>query len=234
MCMICTSYYMPTLSTHTTTFLLSTLFNSSPTYSRQRRSPTLPTLPVTEEVTARGVPMDGVISLVSGTVVSATKSSPPLTAMTTAGGIVNRTQAVRGSPPMVVAVAGVFVTKSTVTILTGRAVKVNLNVSGSPPMAVAVAGVKITREALVVARVGRNVTVKRLVITLVVGQAVMTTVLIIISLSKGLKVMSITLNRTRLTTTITRIWMGMYQLNDVLYELKVQYAGGSAGMEGLS
>ena len=195
---------MPTLSTHTTTFLLSTLFNSSPTYSRQRRSPPLPT----------------------------TKSSPPLTAMATAGGIVNRTQAVCGSPPMVVAVAGVFVTKSTVAILTGRAVKVNLNVSGSPPMAVAVAGVKITREALVVARVSRNVTVKRLVITLVVGQAVMTTVLIIISLSKGLKVMSITLNRTRLTTTITRIWMGMYQLNDVLYELKVQYAGGSVCWDG--
>ena len=87
-----------------------------------------------------------------------------------------------------------------------------------------------------VARAIRNVTVKRLVITLVVGQTVMTTVLRIISLSKGLKVMSITLNRTRLTTTTTRRWMDMmYQLNDVpniLYELKVQYAGGSAGVEG--
>ena len=133
--------YMIYCQLTSTTYLQSTLFNCSPTNSRQRRSPSLPILHVTEEVAASGVPMDGVISLVSGTVVSARKSSPPLTARTTAGGIVNRIRAVSGSPPMVVAVAGVFVTKSTVTILTGRDVKVNLNVSGSPPMAVAVAGV---------------------------------------------------------------------------------------------
>ena len=123
-----------------TTYLQSTLFNCSPTNSRQRRSHSLPILHVMEDVAASGVPMDGVISLVSGIVVSARKSSLPLTVRTTAGGIANRIRAVSGSPPMVVAVDVVYVTKSSVTILTGGDVKVNLNVSGSPLMVVAVAG----------------------------------------------------------------------------------------------